>query len=360
MVVVDRLSKERHFIPCTFTPNALNTAKLFINYVWKLHGLPWSIVSDRGPQFAAELWSAICECLGIRATLSSSYHPETDGETENANAVLEQYLRAFVHYSQDDWTEWLPIADFAHNNAKSETTSISPFFANSGQHPRMEFSSPRPSAPDATTYTRLQRNIGNSFVAKMQEITIFCREAMASAQYAYERKANEHRSPAPAYRVGDKVWLNTQNIHTLRPMKKLDHKYLGPFEIHQVVSSHAYRLVLPSELSAIDNIFHTSLLRPVANDPLPGQHIQPPPPLLLDTDNEPMWEIDGVLDCKRLGRGRSPPKYLVKYTGYPASWQPLEDILSVKDTLIAEFHDAYPEVTQPTPAQWTRAAQNMA
>ena len=101
-VVVDRLTKMRHFVPCRTTTSAPDLANLFLHYAWKLHGLSNDIISDRGPQFASEFWRQICSHLGISPRLSTAFHPETEGQTERANQTMEQYLRAFVSHQQDD------------------------------------------------------------------------------------------------------------------------------------------------------------------------------------------------------------------------------------------------------------------
>jgi hypothetical protein len=138
-VVVDRLSKMRHFIPCQTTVDARGLAEMFIKEVVLLHGLPRIIVSDRGPQFAAVFWKLLCDKLGIERRLCTVFHPETDGLTEKANASMEQYLRVFTSYQQDDWVRWLALAEFVANNAISETIKCSPFFAVTGMDPRITF-----------------------------------------------------------------------------------------------------------------------------------------------------------------------------------------------------------------------------
>jgi transposase InsO family protein len=114
-------------------------AELFLTNIFRLHGLPETVVSDRGPQFASRFWKHLCHALKIEPRLSTAFHPETDGQTERVNAIMEQYLRAYVNYQQDDWVQFLPMAEFAANNHISETTGISPFFANYGLNPRMDF-----------------------------------------------------------------------------------------------------------------------------------------------------------------------------------------------------------------------------
>jgi transposase InsO family protein len=121
-VVVDSLSKMRHYIPCHTTRAAIGLAKLFLREVVRLPGLPRTIVSDRGPQFASTFWGQVCSRLGIDPRLSTAFHPQTDGQTERMNAAMEQYLRVFVNHQQDGWVQWLPRAEFAANNGVYEST----------------------------------------------------------------------------------------------------------------------------------------------------------------------------------------------------------------------------------------------
>jgi len=132
LVVVDRLTKMAHFIPTTEKTTAGGLARLFRDNVWKLHGLPESIISDRGPQFAAGVMRELNEMLGIDSKLSTVFHPQTDGQTERMNQELEQYLRMFIDHRQEQWPEWLGTAEFAYNNKIQTSTKVSPFKANAG------------------------------------------------------------------------------------------------------------------------------------------------------------------------------------------------------------------------------------
>ena len=109
MNVVDSVSKRAHFIPTNTTITALGAARLYLNNVWKLHGLPNQVVSDRGPQFVAEFTRELYRMLGIKLAATTAYHPQADGQTERVNQELEQYLRLFVNQRQDDWDELLPM-----------------------------------------------------------------------------------------------------------------------------------------------------------------------------------------------------------------------------------------------------------
>jgi len=137
LVVCDRLSKMTHFVATTEGTLVEGLARLFRDNVWKLHRLPESVVSDRGPQFAAELTKELNKILGIQTKLSMAFYPQTDGQTEQMNQELEQYLRFFVEHRQKDWPEWLASAEFAVNNKAHTATKTSPFMANYGREMRM-------------------------------------------------------------------------------------------------------------------------------------------------------------------------------------------------------------------------------
>lgn len=346
MVVVDRLSKDRHFTPCNTTMGAHELGTLFIRDVWKLHGLPDSIVSDRGTLFISEFWKAVCHRLRIEISLGTAYHQETDGQTEAANAFLEQYLRQYVNFAQDDWDEWLPLAEFAVRNVVSDSTGMSPFFANAGFHPRMSFGPPRPASTTASKALKLRNKDGNDFVSKMQKITDLLRTNMKSAQASQEYFANRNRSPAPAYRVGDMVLLSTRNIKLNSPANKFNPKYLGPYRITAVPNSHNCRLDLPHELSSLHNIFHVNLLRPAPNDPLPGQRNLPPPPITVDSDGEALWAIEAIKNSRRTKPTGF--EYLIKWRGYEeTSWEPLANVVGARASII-EFERLHKGKVKPT------------
>ncbi|KAI0992022.1 hypothetical protein K3495_g16164, partial [Podosphaera aphanis] len=263
----------------------------------------------------------------------------------------------YCNYQQDDWVEWLPSAEFNANNAESETTKVTPFFANTAQHPRTAISPLRKSRPpDASQYLRVQQNLATEFVNQMEELNNFLRENMKTAQAFYEKHSNRHRSPPTAYKVGDRVFINARNIKTKRPSKKLDWKNLGPFLITEIVSSHAYRLKLPEDLKSIHPVFHTSLLRPDPNNPFPGQTNEANPPIEVDSMGEDLYELDAILGSRRTDRGF---EYLVKYTGdVDISWQPLPNIVSGESSeLVSDFHRKHPRSVKPNARELRHARE---
>ncbi|MBW0581630.1 hypothetical protein O181_121345 [Austropuccinia psidii MF-1] len=128
LVIVDRFSKMAVLIPTMSSITSLDLAHLFIKNIFSKHGLPSSIVSDRGPLCVSSFWTNLCPQLNISRDLSMDYHPETDGHTERVNQILEQYLWIYFSYHQDDWNTWLPLAEFSYNNSDHSSTKKSPFF----------------------------------------------------------------------------------------------------------------------------------------------------------------------------------------------------------------------------------------
>ena len=174
------------------------------------------------------------------------------------------------------------MAEFSSNSNTSATTKVPPFLVSRGYIPRMSFDPVDLTA--SSTRERLANARAKSIASRMQEVWEFTRVEMAKSQQTQVKAANRHRKPSPEYKVGDLVWLSTKNIHTERPSKKLDHKKIGPYKITGLVGS-SYRLDLPASMR-IHDVFHPSLLRPAAKDPLLGQHNERPPPVIVNDEEE--------------------------------------------------------------------------
>ena len=337
LVVVDRLTKWAIFVPTTTRLNSPGLAELFVQYVVSQHGLPTNIVSDRGSKFVSKFWRQLTSDLDIKLNLSTAYHPQTDGQTERVNQVLEQYLRVFTSYNQDDWSKLLAQASFAYNNTKHSAIKLSPFYANFGYHPRwVNEISPIEGVdvPEAT-------NIASSITELHQHCSANIAEANRGYAKAYNAKRNEHHD----YQPGDEVLLSLENVRTLRPSKKLDIRSAGPYTVIGRIGTHAYRLRLP-ETIRIHDVFHVSLLRPYHSPTYPGQASIAPGPVEIDSEGEGRYEVANIINSRNNVRtGRL--QYLVEWLGYEGtdehtSWEPRENVTSAAEK-IEEFHRRYPE-----------------
>ena len=330
MVVVDSLTKRAHFIPTFTTLSTAGTACLFVRHVWKHHGLPRKVVSDRGPQFVAEFTQELYRMLGIRVAATTAYHPQGDGQTERVNQELEQYLRLFTNQCQDDWADLLPLAEFQYNNHIHSATQHPPFLLENGRLPWMGFEpDQQPSRVESV----------NEFTEWMKGTLEEAKAALAKSKDDMARYYNQGRTTAPEYKPGDKVYLDASDISTTRPSRKLSHRHLGPFPIEQKVGNGAYRLKLPLSMKRIHPVFNVVKLTPAPIDPIAGRWIAPPPlPEIVDGEEE--WVVEDILDSKVINRKL---RYLVKWKDFGVEhnlWEPWENIHA--PNLVAEFHRRHP------------------
>jgi transposase InsO family protein len=330
MNVVDSVGKRAHFIPTNTTITAFGAASLFLRNVWKLHGLPRSIVSDRGPQFVAEFTRELYRLLGITLSTTTAYHPQADGQTERVNQELEQYLRVFVNERQDDWDELLPMAEFQYNNHIHSGTQQTPFYLDSGRHPRMGFEPAQPASRLETV---------NEFTDRMHSALTEAKAALAKAQEDMTRYYNQRREPAPEYAPGDKVYLDGSDIRTSRPSKKLAHRFLGPYVVERRVGPNAYRLRLPHSMSRLHPVFPVVKLMPAPADPIPGRRSEPPPDPIL-VDGEEHYEVEAILDSRVFRRQL---QYLVRWKGYNYEHNSWENAMDVHSPLLVDkFYSTHP------------------
>jgi len=330
MVVVDSVTKRAHFISTLTTLTAAGTARLFVQHVWRHHGLPRKVVSDRGPQFVAEFTRELYRMLGIQLAATTAFHPQGDGQTERVNQELEQYLRVFVNQRQDDWADLLPLAEFQYNNHVHSSTQHPPFLLEAGRLPRMGFEpDQRPSKVESV----------NEFRDRMKSTLEEAKAALAKSKEDMARYYNQRRSAAPEYKPGDKVYLDASDIHTTRPSKKLSHKRLGPFLVERKVGNGAYRLRLPLSMKRFHPVFNVVKLTLAPADPIPGRHPPPPPPPEI-IDGEPEWVVEEILDSKLINRKL---RYLIKWKDFGVehnTWEPWDNVHA--PDLIAEFYRKHP------------------
>ena len=325
-VVVDRLSKLVHLIPTVDTASAEDVARLFIDNIFALHGMPKRIVSDRDTRFTGTFWSSMCDLWKVDRQLSTAYHPQTDGQTERTNRTLEDMLRHWCSPAQDDWDDYLKLAEFACNNATHASTGETPFMLTFGQHPYTPASLFRLDAQG-----KLRNPAANQFAAGMLEKVQKAKESLVAAQ-ARQRCFADQRRRAVTYKIGQYVKLSTAHLaQRAKGTPKLHPKYVGPFQVTAQLGSQAYRLLLPEEMR-IHNVFHVSQLQPW-HSPATG----PPPAQVLLVKDDEQFEVDAILDHQDEGTGkRKRRSYLVSWKGFSsedATWEPEKNLKNASATV---------------------------
>ena len=265
-VIIDLLTAMVHLIPTRQTYKATDMAEVIFDTVFKLHGLPERIISDRDSLFTSHFWKKLHALLNIELRLSSAFHPQTDGATERANRTMTQMLRQCVSPKQKDWVIKLPAIEFAMNSARSSTTGFTPFYLNYGRNP----------SPMIWKGEEVYPGV-RQFAENMKEAIMSAHDAIIASRVQHTVQANRKQQVA-TYKEGDLVYLSTKNISMPKGRaRKLSPKYLGPFPITRVLKEGAtYQLGLSDELikRGVNRAFHASLLRPhVPNDDrrFPGQ-----------------------------------------------------------------------------------------
>ncbi|MBW0472364.1 hypothetical protein O181_012079 [Austropuccinia psidii MF-1] len=219
LVVMERFSKIAIFIPTYGKITALSLAQIFTNPVFSKHGPPSSIVSDTESLFFESFWTQLCQQLKISRDLSTSFHPEIDGQTERVNQILEQYLWMYVSYHQDDWHTWLPLAKFSYNNVEHLSTKQLPFFTIYGRKPSFYSIHISQDSPAGKVSTKLK---------SVQQLV---KEELESEIRIFKNYAHINRTIPPEFQPGDKVWLYSKNIKSTRPTMKLSERWPGTFEV---------------------------------------------------------------------------------------------------------------------------------
>lgn len=335
VVFVDKLTKMVHLAATRTDADGTDIARIFMREVWRLHGLPVELVSDRDSKFTGDFCREVCRRVGTKQSMSTAFHPQSDGQTERVNRVLEDYLRHYVGADQRDWADHLDAAEFALNNARHDSTEATPFMLNYGQHPNTPLKLLVDDAKGRSKDTMRAKEFVEHIKAQLDR----AKECLKRAQDRQSEYANVHRKDV-SFQVGDHVMLHTKNL-TLTGVRKLLPRWLGPFKVVKRVNPVAYRLELPKAMGRIHPVFHVGLLKPYRAD-CARTGVRPLMPVLHD-EQGPVFEVERVLDHmdRPDGPGGAMQRhYKIRWRGYTEdddSWEPECNLVRGSELMIQEY-----------------------
>ncbi|QRV99116.1 Reverse transcriptase (RNA-dependent DNA polymerase) [Ceratobasidium sp. AG-Ba] len=309
--VIDNLSRMVHLIPTKQEYTARDVAEIVFEHVYKLHGMPEKIISDRDSLFTSTFWEKLSELTKIELKRSSAYHPQTDGMTERVQRTYSGLLRTCAGRMQKDWAKHLPAIEFAINSARSEATGLSPFYLNYGRTPSLMVHDTNSKFPGVREH-----------IERIKMAIMAGHDAVIDARAKMTRQANTHRRPAEI-KEGNLVYVSTKNMRIPKGQaRKLAPKYVGPYKVLRVLTRGAsYEIELPKEIKArgIHPVFHASLLRvhvPSDDRRFPGREFNQ----IVGLGDAPQeWAVERVLTHK--GKGRKAIFKLAWKTG-DETWEP--------------------------------------
>lgn len=315
VVFVDRLTKMVHFVPSHSNVSSVQIARLFFDNVFRLHGLPTNIVSDRDGRFLSDFWQSLFGLCGTKLAMSTSYHPQTDGQTERANRTLEESVRSYIMFDSSDWNQHLTAVEFAYNSAVQDSTKFAPFALNSAHVPR---------APSALQLPDPHRNVAASeFKDRLTSDLARASDNMRAAQQRQKATTDRKRRPS-TFKVGDYVLLSTAKL--MPPVgtsaNKLQPLFCGPFKVIATPTPVDVRLELPPTMHIHPNIHVLRVKRYHAPVEPERAHFNRPLPLMIVADAA-FHEFEAI-EAHRVFRGQK--QLSIKWLGYPRhenTWESL-------------------------------------
>ncbi|GBG79634.1 hypothetical protein CBR_g29784 [Chara braunii] len=353
LVVVDPFTKRAHFVPCHYAISAREVADIVFDRVVRDHDLHLSIISDRDPRFTSRFWRRLHEVYGTQLRFSSSYHPQTDGQTENTNRTLRDILRKIVRDDQQ-WDLHLAHAEIAYNHAVSLATGMSPYYCDLGYHPRVpaNFLQPSQLHPD-TSCPAL-----DDWVRDMTSIMKTAHEHIVASQTRMAARANRSRMDHP-FKIGDDVLIDARHLQLeADTLRKFRRRFFGPCRILQAVGSDtasspvSFCVKLPDYLrqARVHDVYHVSLLRPYRRPSkrFAGRPYEHPPPIMVDGHEE--FLVSDIIGRRVTNDNPPHVEYLVRWKGYldeEATWEPLEHLQHARMLVRAYDHARRARFTAP-------------
>jgi hypothetical protein len=341
LVVIDRLTKYVHYLPCKTNDTTEKLAQLFFERVLVHWGIPEDIVSDRDNRFSCgnfikQVWSL----FGVHQSPSTSYHPQSDGQTERMNRVFHEYIRAYIAETHTNWDTHIYTAQFAVNNSISEATGCTPSFLTFGFHPRTPHSAQLSSALADTNNIRSQD--GFDFVKTMHDNLLIAQKNLQRAQDKMKTAYDKHKRDL-FFAPNDMVLLRTIHI-TLAGKRKFLPRFLGPLKVTRPIGTNAYELELPPTWK-IHNVFNVSLLKPFyARKHDPATTLQPTLPQILDDFSVAVDSITGHKFVNLKNKLSPSLMYKVHFVDTPYeedTWEHLSNIPTLYHPILAQYHAAH-------------------
>jgi hypothetical protein len=315
LVVVDKFTKFSHFVPLHHPFTAASVAKLFMDHIYRLHGMPSAIISDRDRVFTSTFWQTLFKLSGTQLQLSTAYHPQTDGQTERVNQCLETYLRCFVHACPMKWSQWLSLAEFWYNSSFHSSLGRSPFEVLYGYAPRHFGLSADSVGSDIPALSQ--------WLSEREVMQALVKQHLLRAQIRMKRQSDKHHAER-VFAMGDWVFLKiqpyVQSSLTHRSHQKLSFRFFGPYQIMERIGPVAYRLALPST-AAIHPVFHVSQLKKSHGDASVTS--------ALPTDDIQFQVPELVLQRRWISGDHPIEQGLIKWSQMPkslATWESLQQL----------------------------------
>ena len=341
VVFVDKLTKLVHMAPtCKKGLTAEEVANLFLREVFRHHGVPQVIISDRDTRLTSAFWREVMTQLGSKCKYSTAFHPQTDGQTEVYNKVVEQMMRNFVSPTMTNWAELLPTCEFALNSHVHKGTKYSPFFLTYGRHPARPLDRALSTVEDPLGLSTVKDPLelqeddlmeldeddgksgskpsgkeakeGKVAAKTLQEALRRAKQSLEEANMTAKTRADKGLKEV-TFAKDDLVWLSSKNFTWKYGAKKLCPRFLGPFPIKEVLGPVTYRLELPDDWRMHD-VFHVSVLKRFTK----GPNYKAPKPVKV-VEDEPQWEVEAIVDTRSTSSGAT--DYLVHWRGFGREWQ---------------------------------------
>jgi hypothetical protein len=328
LVVVDKLTKYAHFIATTAEVTAEESAILLFKRVIKFFGMPSRIIGDRDPRWTSSVWNSLAQLFETRLALSTSKHPQTDGQTEVMNQHLETMLRAYVHHDQTEWAAWLDILQFAYNNSTHSSHKSKPAELLLGYKPRSPLDFLKERGLEVTDGQRELRTRILDLAAHREAARDAIKRSADRQAFQYDKGRR-----APRLGVGDEVLINPHALELIESKgkgRKLIQRKIGPFEITEVINPTAYRLRLPDSYP-MHNVVNLQHLTKYNRSPDKLRPVLTNPRDILKSTEE--YEVEKIVGERR---NKGKVYYRIRWKGYSAeddSWQSARDLRNAPELL---------------------------